>query len=262
MKISIWQTSPCLGIADSLQHLALALQDAANADSQLFISPEMFVGGYNVGAALVLENARRHEDIRQELCRLAAAHQIALVIGLATPRPYRPFNSCIAIDETGVERALHHKTHLFGDVDRAQFSPGPALSPVFEMCGWQIGLAICYDIEFPEVARDLALRGANLIVTPTANMDPFDSVATRLVPARAEENAVYLAYCNYYGDEGSFRYNGLSCVCGPDGDDLVRAGKAKNGVYHVTLSLNALQDARKRQFHLRDRRPDLYGKPE
>ncbi len=262
MKISIWQTPPCDGITESLKRLTSALRDASDARSQLFVSPEMFMGGYNVGAASVLENAQRHKDIRQELCHLAAAHQIAVVIGLPTPHPNRPFNSCIAIDETGIERMLYHKTHLFGDVDREQFSAGPTLSPVFEMCGWRIGLAICYDIEFPEVARDLAMRGADLIVVPTANMEPFDSVATRLVPARAEENAVYLAYCNYQGAEGSFTYNGLSCICGPDGDDLVRAVRAENGVYHGTLSHGILQDARKRQFHLRDRRPDLYGKPE
>ena len=262
MKISIWQTSPCNGTAASLQRLTLALQDAANANSRLFVSPEMFIGGYNIGAASISENAQLHQDVRQELCRLAAMHQISLVIGLATPHPDRPFNSCIAIDETGVEQAVYHKTHLFGDVDAAQFSPGPTSSPVFELCGWRTGLAICYDIEFPEVARDLALRGADLIITPTANMEPFDNVATRLVPARAEENSVYLAYCNYQGTEGSFRYNGLSCICGPDGEDLVRAGRTENGLFHAKLNPDALQDARKKQFHLRDRRPDLYGKSE
>ena len=51
---------------------------------------------------------------------------------------------------------------------------------------------------------------------PTANMAPFEGVATRLVPARAEENAVFVAYANYVGAEGAFAYFGLSCVCGPD----------------------------------------------
>lgn len=261
MKIAIWQTPSCSGMADSIQRLASAVGDAADAQS-IFVSPEMFIGGYNIGAAAVLENAQRHEDVRQELCRIAAAHQIALIIGLPTPHPIRPFNSCIAIDETGIERALYHKSHLFGDVDCAQFSAGPILSPVFEMCGLRIGLAICYDIEFPEVARDLALRGADLIVTPTANMEPFDSVATRLGPARAEENAVYLACCNFQGTEGLFRYNGLSCICGPDGDDLVRAGKGDTGLFYATIDRAALLDARTKQFHLRDRRSDLYGKPQ
>ncbi len=262
MKIAIWQTPPDDSIADSLERLASAVREAAEAHAQLLMSPEMFIGGYNIGAAATSANSRSYEAVRQQVCDLAAAHRIALVVGLPTPHPILPYNSCIAVDETGVERALYHKTHLYGEVDRAQFTAGPALSPIVQLGGWRVGLAICYDIEFPEVARDLAMRGADLIVAPTANMEPFESVATRLVPARAEENAVYLAYCNYRGREGVFNYNGLSCICGPDGNDVVRAGKSDTGLFYATLDRAALLDARTKQFHLRDRRSDLYGKLE
>jgi predicted amidohydrolase len=260
MKVALWQTAPCGDIDSGLAHLGAAVATAADAQADVFVSPEMFMGGYNVGAQVVAQNAAEFEAVENKLCSLAAAHNIALVIGLPTPTAGRPFNSCIAIDRTGTPRATYHKTHLFGAVDRAQFSAGDALSPVFDLCGWRIGLAICYDIEFPEVARDLALRGAELIVTPTANMEPFDSVAARLVPARAEENAVYVAYCNYAGAEGAFSYNGLSCLCGPDGDDLIRAGKQQTGLFYATLDRDALEATRQNQLHLRDRRPDLYGK--
>jgi predicted amidohydrolase len=261
MKVALWQTAPCGDIDRCLAHLGAAVATAAAAQADLFVSPEMFIGGYNVGAEAVAENAAGFEAVQNTLCSLAAAHNIALVTGLPTPNVGLPFNSCIAIDKSGRLRATYHKTHLFGTVDRAQFAAGDALSPVFDLCGWRIGLAIFYDIEFPEVARDLALRGADLIVTPTANMEPFDSVATRLVPARAEENAVYVAYCNYAGAEGAFDYNGLSCLCGPNGGDLIRAGKHQTSLFYATLDRDALQAARQNQLHLRDRRPDLYGKP-
>jgi predicted amidohydrolase len=261
MKVALWQTAPCGDIDRCLAHLGAAVATAAAAHADLFISPEMFIGGYNIGAEKAAKNAAGFEAVQDKLCSLAAAHNIALVIGLPTPDARLPFNSCIAIDKIGTPRALYHKTHLFGAVDRAQFAAGDRLSPVFDLCGWRIGLAICYDIEFPELARDLALRGADLIVTPTANMEPFDSVATRLVPARAEENAVYVAYCNYAGAEGVFKYNGLSCLCGPDGGDLARAGKNQTGLFYATLDRATLQVARQNQLHLRDRRPDLYGKP-
>ena len=61
------------------------------------------------------------------------------------------------------------------------------LSKVITLNGWRISLAICYDVEFPEVVRAFALSGTDLVVIPTANMTAFDSVATRLVPARAEK---------------------------------------------------------------------------
>lgn len=261
MKVALWQTAPCSDIDRCLSRLGAAVAIAAAAHAGLFISPEMFIGGYNIGAEMAAKNAAAFETVQNALCSLALKHSIALVIGLPSPDAGLPFNSCIAIDKTGTPRAIYHKTHLFGAVDSAQFTAGDKLSPVFDLCGWRIGLAICYDIEFPELARYLALRGADLIVTPTANMEPFDSVTTRLVPARAEENAVYVAYCNYAGAEGAFYYNGLSCLCGPDGGDLTRADKHQTGLFYATLDRNALQAARQNQLHLRDRRPDLYGNP-
>ena len=150
----------------------------------------------------------------------------------------RVFNTVHLADRTGGRLARYAKTHLYGAVDRAQFAPGPALAAPVELDGWKLGLAICYDIEFPEVARALALAGAEAILVPTANMLPFESVATRLVPARAEENAVFLAYANYVGADDAFTYFGRSCVCDPDrrrprprrrrrGDDLRRSRQGR-----------------------------------
>ncbi|MFY8044397.1 MAG: nitrilase-related carbon-nitrogen hydrolase, partial [Rhodoferax sp.] len=76
---------------------------------------------------------------------------------------------------------------------------------------------ICYDVEFPEATRRLALAGADLIVVPTANMPEFDFVAQSLVPVRAYENQLYVAYANYIGAEGAVHYGGLSLLAAPDG---------------------------------------------
>ena len=120
----------------------------------------------------------------------------------------------------------YRKTHLYGDVDRAQFVAGDALSEVFDFCGLRCALAICFDIEFPELARSLARRGAEVLLVPTANMHPYTGVATRLVPARAHENGLAIGYANFTGPDGMFDYCGLSCIVGPDGEDLARAGDA------------------------------------
>jgi len=259
LSIALWQTAPCGGVQACLAQLQEAIAQASAAQADVFVSPEMFVGGYNIGPKGIAAHAAMFDEIHGALCHLAAQHKIALIIGVAIPATPLPYNGCIAIDANGIECARYYKTHLFGDIDRAQFTAGDNLSPVFELAGWRIGLAICYDIEFPEVARDLALRGADLIITPTANMEPFDTVATRLVPARAEENAVYLAYCNYVGTEGVFSYNGLSCICGPDGRDQARADKSAVGLFYARLCPDTLRAARQNQTHLHDRRADLYG---
>jgi predicted amidohydrolase len=88
-------------------------------------------------------------------------------------------------------------------------------------------------------------------------MTPFDSVATRLVPARAEENGLYVAYANYTGSEGEFKYCGLSCLCGPDGEDIARAGRESELIFGE-ISPQTLQARRELSPYLQGIRPELY----
>ena len=259
MRIALWQTTPIHDIGDALARLDATAAVAAQDKADLLITPEMYLGGYNIGADEVAAHAARSSEVIAQLAEIAKRHTISLVAGLALPAPSRPFNGCIAIDATGAELCRYAKTHLFGTVDAAQFTAGQALSSTFSLCGLTCSLAICYDIEFPELARALTLAGTDIILVPTANMAPFDSVATRLVAARAEENAVYVAYANYVGAEGTFTYNGLSCLCGPDGRDLLRGGTDTPELLYADINRSALDRARAAQTHLADRRPDLYG---
>ncbi len=250
MKLAIWQTHPRHDVDQALADLAAAVRAA---DADLFVTPEMYLGGYNVGAGRIAELARSAPDVGA----IARATGTTIVCGLASAGRDKPYNSAAVFGRDGTEVARYHKTHLFGDLDKSQFDAGPCLPPVFALGEWTVGLAICYDIEFPETARHLAQAGADLIVVPTANMAPFDSVPTRLVPARAEENEVYVAYANYIGAEGDLIYGGLSCICGPDGNDVVRAmGEAE--ILTATLDLGAIAAHRALVNHQRDRRADLY----
>jgi len=258
LKIALWQTMPLHDPQLALAALDQTAQLARTKGADLIVTPEMTLGGYNVGPDRCKTLAASSEAFVEALKRIAKKHEIALVVGLALPGGKSPYNGVIVLDAAGVELHRYYKTHLYGDVDRSQFAAGTGLSGVFDLNGWSIGLAICYDIEFPEVARALALQGADLILVPTANMIPFDSVATRLVPARAEENAVYLAYANYVGTEGAFTYGGLSCICGPDGNDLVRARQNAPELLLADLNQTDLATRRKLQNHLTDRRPTLY----
>lgn len=261
MKIALWQTMPLHDAQLAFAALDQAAQLARTKGADLIVTPEMALGGYNVGPDRCKTLAASAGAFSDALKRIAKKHEIALVVGLALPGGKLPYNGVIILDAAGVEVHRYHKSHLYGEIDRAQFVAGTALSGVFNLNGWSIGLAICYDIEFPEVARALALQGADLILVPTANMIPFDSVATRLVPARAEENAVYLGYANYIGTEGEFNYGGLSCICGPDGNDLARARQDAPDLLFADLNHTDLATHRKLQNHLTDRRPSLYERP-
>lgn len=257
MRIALWQTTPHAGIDAA----CAALDEAAGAvrGADVLVAPEMVLGGYAVAPERIRANAAAADALIARAGGIARRHGIAIVCGLALPGPDLPRNGAIALDASGREVARCHKTHLYGPTDTGRFAPGDALSDVFDLAGWRVALAICYDIEFPEVARALAVRGADAILVPTANMVPFDSVATRLVPARAEENAVCLAYANYVGTEGGVTYGGLSCICGADGSDLARAGRDRAEIVSATLSRDALDAVRTALRHRADRRPDLYS---
>lgn len=263
MKLCIMQTTPVSGdssLATNLQTLDEAASEASSGQADILITPEMFLTGYNIGEKAVRDALNRADGcMLEKVANLACTHKIALVVGFPElAEDGQVFNSAAFISSSGETLCVYRKTHLFGDVDRAQFSAGDSLCEPFAYHGWKIALAICYDIEFPEVARFYAKSGADLILTPTANMEPFFNVASNMVPVRAQENALYIAYANYIGSEGEFTYCGLSCLCGPLGDDIARAGRGDEKLIFGSISRQEIYYARNGSPYLEDLRHELY----
>lgn len=257
MRIAALQCPP--GGRRALDRLDAALAETAQAGADLLVTPEMLLSGYAIGAeAVAAAAAPTGEGLWRQAATLARRHGVALAVGGPLATPHGPANAAVLFDAAGEVRAVYAKTHLYGAVDRAQFVAGDALSPVVDLGAHRVALAICYDVEFPEVARSLALAGAEILLVPTANMAPFDSVCTRLVPARAEENGLAVVYANYVGAEADFVYCGRSCVSGPDGADLARAGAQEEVLLIADLAPDAVATARARVPYLAERRPDLY----
>jgi predicted amidohydrolase len=261
MRIAIYQGPAEAGsVARNLALLETRAGEAAGRGARLMICPEMFLSGYNIGPEQASRLAEPAEGpTLTRVAALAKGYGIALLLGY----PERGgdgaiYNAVRLIGRDGRGLANYRKCHLFGDLDRAMFRAGDGPSAVIELDGIRVGLLICYDVEFPESVRLLALAGADLVAVPTALMDPFEVVVRTLVPARAVENQVFLAYANRCGREGDLRYCGLSCVVGPDGTDLVRAGRGEELVF-ADLDLDRLRAARTLNPYLRDRRPELYA---
>jgi len=262
MKIALLQCPPpAADPAAGLARIDGAARDAAARGAALLVTPEMAVTGYAIGADTVRKLAEpatgAYHKAVADMCR---KHGLAIAYGY----PERGtdddqggaiYNSAQLVDASGQARINYRKTHLFGDVDRAQFLPGAALSPVVALGDMRVALAICYDIEFPELVRAHALAGADLVIAPTANMVPFDSVCSRIVPARAEENGIGMVYGNFVGSEGEFTYCGASCIVDAGGRDLARAGATDTALLIGDfVGRHAPEGA-----HLTDRRPDLYA---
>jgi len=115
-----------------------------------------------------------------------------------------------------------------------------------------VALLVCYDVEFPEAVRACAMAGADIVVAPTALKAEWAFVARQLVPTRAFENGVFLLYANYCGRENGFAYLGESCIIGPGGEEIARAGSDEELIAGV-LSRAQIAQARGRLPYLRDR---------
>jgi 5-aminopentanamidase len=260
MKIAIHQmTSIERSVAETTKLLDQACANAKAGGADLVIFPEMIMTGYNIGTERIRQLAEpRDGAMVLSLCDMAKRHTIGILCGFPEADGERVFNAAALIDGSGNMLSICRKVHLFGDVDRTAFSAADSLMPLVQFGEWSIGLAICYDVEFPELVRAYALAGADAVLVPTANMLPYIGVATRVVPARAEENEIYVAYANRVGVEGEFEYCGLSCVTGPDGIDLVRAGTTEEMIF-ADMTKDHLTQVRRSLSHLKDRRTDLYS---
>jgi 5-aminopentanamidase len=260
MRIALFQGTPGpLDVPGNLERLQHQAQQAAAHGAKLLVCPEMFLSGYNIG----LDQAERLAEAADgpsamRVVEIAQAQQIAIVYGY----PERAddgaiYNSVQLIDAHGRNLCNYRKTHLFGELDRSMFSPGPDHFPVVELDGWKVGLLICYDIEFPENARRLALAGAELILVPTANMAPYDFVCQVTVRSRAQENQCYLVYANYCGSEGEIHYCGQSSIIGPDGSLLAMAGHEECQL-QADLERERVVTGRNAFPYLQDLRRDLH----
>lgn len=260
LRLAVWQCPYASSTAEALARLDASAAQAATQGLDLLLGPEMSLTGYLLGEARVRALAEPADGpLAQAVATIAQRHGLAIVYGYPERHPQggRPYNAVQAIGPQGQVLGRYRKTHLYGEADQRQFSPGSQAAQVFEWRGWRMGLLVCFDVEFPETVRLLALQGADLVLVPTANMDAFDEVPRLLVPARACENRLFVAYANVCGAEADTVYGGLSTVCGPGGDVLAQAGRGADWLA-VTLQRSDLQAARAHS-QLTQRRPALYG---
>jgi 5-aminopentanamidase len=260
-RVAAWQCRPGpLDVAGNLRRLDEICATAAARQVEVLVTPEMFSSGYGLAPDQV---AKLAEDpggpTETAVGRIARRHRIAIVFGHPERAngdgdcDNRPYNAATLVGPDGVVRGRHRKVHLFGDVDRALFSPSAERPAAFDFDGSRAGLLICYDVEFPEAVRRLAVDGARTVLVPTANMAGYEVVQQLLVPARACENGCGLVYANYCGADDLFEYNGLSVICGPGGEVLAQAGGQGEELIVADLPSESAGT------YLADRRADLYG---
>jgi predicted amidohydrolase len=234
-------------------NLSRALELVASDTSDLLVLPELFLPGYELEDVEPLAVDLDGPELG-ELREAARDAGTAVVVGIAERVDGGVANSAVCIDAAGELAGVYRKTHPFGD-ERDAYAAGEELVTV-ELGGRVLGLMICFDMEFPEVARALADRGADMLVTISANMPPFELDHDVFARARALENGLPHVYVNRVGEEDGLPFSGGSLALDPDARVLAAAGPEKERIVTAEIGPPGRRDPRTRYRELL--RDELY----
>jgi predicted amidohydrolase len=257
MLVAALQMQPAGTVDGNLAGIETAAAAAAAFGAKLLVTPEMGVTGYAVWDDIPHLAETRSGPIIQRLTAIATASKISIVVGFPERDGETIYNAAAMISADG-DTVFYRKCHLFGPYEKSAFSPAADLSPIVQIGELKIGMLICYDVEFPEMVRCLALAGANMIVVPTAlpRGAPANRVSSSMIQTRAFENHVFLIYADLCGEENGTLYQGGSIIAAPDGELLAQAG---NGATLLITEVNPKQyDGAALDPYLQDRRPEIY----
>jgi omega-amidase len=255
-RISLAQLNIQPGQVKSNLDQALAMLNAAHTnDSQLLLLPELWSSGYD------LENAAKHAlatpEILDELARQAATLQIHIGGSLLESRPEGLYNTFTWIAPNGA-RAVYRKIHLFRLMSEDQWLHGGDHLEQAQAPWGPTGLAICYDLRFPELFRRYALDGISAFALSAEWPAKRAMHWQTLLRARAIENQAYLFATNCVGLSGAETFGGHSVILTPWGEALAEGNPTDPELVSAEIETDLVDQARKFMPVFQDRRPDLY----
>lgn len=268
MRIAGIQTDVVIGdINANLSLLDRMLREEVAHGTELTIFPECFSTGYCFDS---LEDAQKFAEsipgpTTDRVAKLCAELKTFVVFGMLEKSGTDIFNTAVLIGPNGLI-GTYRKVHLpYLGVDRFT-TPGDRPFEVFEAGPIRIGMLICYDGGFPEAARVLSLKGADLIVLPT-NWPPGGAyMAEFSTNCRAMENGVYFAAVNRVGIENGFTFIGKSRICSPVGATMSTLDHDKEGILRADIDPQIARTKRLVRVpgkhlidRMADRRPEMYG---
>lgn len=249
LRVAVWQMEPRGADVDAnLARLRTTLVDREVAKCDLLVGPEMFLTGFGTHAGPFAA-----ADTGQLLQRVGAIVEeagISLAASVLTERGGRHYNTFYLWGDDGEIVATQDKIHLWAqEANRAT----PGTSPRAFNTEWgRVGGMVCYDVEFPEVGRVLAIEGAELFLVPSAFYSPTSwDISTR---ARALENGCYLVAANQVGGDPANPHNGMSRIVDPFGNVVTEVPTGREGIATAALDGNLILKAREYAPFLRDRR--------
>jgi omega-amidase len=261
MKIAAAQMSCVLGdFSANLRKIRDFAALAKKSGAELIVFPEMVDTGYSM--PMIEKHAKKWSDgAVPELQRIAEEISIAFVAGISDRDGASIFNAQVLVSARGEILAKYRKTHL---VTAAPLDERVCLSPGNEFVSckidkFNVGLSICYDLRFPEMARTLVVdRGANVIVNSSAWPVVRAEHLRILALARAVENQSYLVIANRVGTDDGVTFCGSSVIVDPSGAILAAASPDREELIEAEISQRVVEDVRNRVTVFAHRRGELY----
>ncbi len=244
---------------------AMIKESKSKYQAQMVVFPEYFMSseGLNPNPNLSQNQAAQSQDgpFVQAMSALAKKHQTWLIFGIneyiENDNHKRTYNTIIILDNDGQFKAKYRKTHLFdafNHQESAYKKAGDQLFKPLDTPFGKLGLFVCYELRFPEIARNQFLAGAEIMIIPAAwyqgnlKSDHFINLAK----ARAIENSAYILACNQTGEN----FIGQSLAIDPMGI-IIAAGSEQEGLIPCPINLNRVKETRKKLPN--QRRPNLYN---
>lgn len=263
--ISCLQLAPTIGDVPANHRMSCAaLESAIAAGAQIVVLPELVTSGYMFDSVDQARSTAIGPDhpVFTDWSALAAGSGAVVIGGFCEPAPDGGvYNSAVVLDGTGV-LAVYRKIHLW-DTEKNFFTPGPDQPPIVETSFGNIAVVICYDLEFPELTRSVALRGADLLAVPT-NWPLVYRPAGERPPevqigiAAARVNKMAIACADRMGTERGQEWTGGTTIISESGWVVATAGDTGIATADLDLTLGRDKVLTPRAHVFDDRRPEFY----
>jgi N-carbamoylputrescine amidase len=273
VNVALIQMSCGIDIRQNIDKAASMVQQAAADGAHIVCLQELFASRYfpqvvdvkNYGLARSLP-----DESVAVMQKIAAAKKLTIIVPVyECARPGINFNTAVIIDADGSIAGKFRKVHIPEGpqyLEKYYFTPGDLGYPVFQTAYATIGVGICWDEWFPEVARILGIKGAQIIFYPSAigsepDRPEYSSQAAweTVIKSHGIANALFIAALNRVGREDEMRFYGGSFISNPFGDVLARGDNQSDQVVAAELDFNQIREFRDLFHFYRDRRPETYS---
>lgn len=258
LTVSLGQMNVHLGKpAENLETVRKMTAVSAQNNADLVVFPELWSTGYD------LENAAQYatpidQGMFQQIAELARKHNVHMLGSNMSLMGEGLFgNTAVFFNNHGQSLGDYSKVHLFRLMNEEQFLAPGKHGTVVDTPWGKAGIAICYDLRFPELFRRYALAGAKIVFIPAEWPHPRLMHWQTLLKARAIENQMYIVACNRVGRSKEADFFGHSCVIDPWGEVLVEGGE-EEGVLTAVIDTALVDEVRTRIPVFEDRRPEIY----